>query len=298
VTGRQASTSRPDIRGRLLGLVLVTHPIPSSLYVVAVGLFSWLAAAASHRGLDPGRLAQVLAGVACAQIAVGATNDYRDRELDALSRPRKPIVRGLIVPGQARALAYFASAGVLLLMTPLGFFALVLGLLIEGLGLAYDFGLKGTPFSTLLFAVYFPLIPLLAWVVFGHRQGFLPWLVPLGALLGVAMDIANSLPDLEDDMMQGAHGLPHLLGLRWGLAAAWGLPLVALALIWTLDLSGAVPAHLPGLLVASACVLLSTGAAAALFARRASSSTLRLTFIIQAMGVVGTATGWLAAVAF
>ena len=29
--------------------------------------------------------------------------------------------------------------------------------------------------SALLYAVYFPLIPLLAWSVFGHAQPFLPW---------------------------------------------------------------------------------------------------------------------------
>lgn len=36
----------------------------------------------------------------------------------------------------------------------LGPIAFVLGLLIEGLGLAYDFRFKGTPVSAVLFAVY------------------------------------------------------------------------------------------------------------------------------------------------
>jgi 4-hydroxybenzoate polyprenyltransferase len=183
-------------------------------------------------------------------------------------------------------------------MAPLGPLALILGILIEGLGLAYDFGLKGTPVSALLYAVYFPLIPLLAWTVFGHWQPFLPWLLPVGALLGVAMNVANSLPDLEEDVAHGVGGLPHLLGARGSLAAAWGLPLVALLVIWVLHLSGAVPARAPGMAAATVATLLSIGAAIVLFTRRPEPATLRSTFIIQAVGVVGLGTGWLAAVAF
>ena len=37
-----------------LGLLLVVHPIPSALYVVAVGIFAWLAAVAAHHPLDTG----------------------------------------------------------------------------------------------------------------------------------------------------------------------------------------------------------------------------------------------------
>src|SRR5258707_3305138 len=89
-TGRAIGVHQP-----LLGLLLVTHPIPSALYVVAVALFSFLAAAAAHRAVDPWLLARVLAGVACAQVAIGTLNDYRDRALDAASKPAKPLVRGL-----------------------------------------------------------------------------------------------------------------------------------------------------------------------------------------------------------
>jgi 4-hydroxybenzoate polyprenyltransferase len=292
------TATRSSIREQLLGVLLVTHPIPSAMYVVGMGLFSWLAAVAAHHSIAPGRLVLLLAGVACAEIAIGATNDVRDLALDSVSRPEKPIVRGWITARQAAILAWAAAAGVFIFMTPLGLVPLILCLLIEALGLAYDFGLKGTPFSALLFAGWFPLIPLLAWDVSGKYQRFLPWLVPLGALLGVAMNVANSLPDLEDDLAHGVGGLPHLLGMRLSLAAAWGLPLVTLALIWLLDLTSAVPAHLPWMLLATAASLLSVGLAAALFVRRPEPATLRTTFIIQALGVVGLGTGWLAAVAF
>ena len=293
-----AATSRPTLAGRALGFLLVTHPIPSAMYVVAVGLFSWLAAIAAHRPLDAGNLARVLVAMACAQAAIGATNDYCDRERDARSQPSKPLVRGLITPNQALALACICSAALLLLITPLGLVPLVLGLLVEGLGLAYDLRYKGSPVSGLLYAVYFPLIPLLAWAVFGRWQPFLPWIVPLGAILGVAMNIANSLPDLQDDIAKGLRGLPHLLGFRRGLAVAWAAPLASLVLLWALDVTGLVAARTPGMLVATGAAILSVALAAALYLLRPRPATLRLTFIVQALGVVALATGWLAAVAF
>src|SRR5256885_4196519 len=143
-----------------------------------------------------------------------------------------------------------------------GWVALILGMLIEGLGLAYDLGLKSTPFSGLLYAIYFPLIPLLAWAVFGSYQPFLWWVLPFGAALGLAMNIANSLPDLEADTAAGVRGLPHRLGLRNGLAVVWvTLPLVYLAMA-LLDLFGIVPAQPLGLALAGVAATLPVAIAA------------------------------------
>ncbi|HEV7129782.1 MAG TPA: UbiA family prenyltransferase [Ktedonobacterales bacterium] len=283
---------------RALGVLLVVHPLPSGMYVLAVGLFAWLASTAAHRALDVGTLARVVVAMACAQFAIGATNDYLDQKLDAASKPSKPLVRGLISPHAALAVALVGSAVLLVLLAPLGLLALLLGLLVEGLGLAYDLGFKGTWVSGLLYAVYFPLIPLLAWVVFGRWQPFLPWVVPLGAALGVAMNVANSLPDVEADRAAGVRGLPHLLGVRRGLAVVWGTPVLALALLWTLDLTRVVPAHLAGMLVASGAAVVSVGVAVVLYAARPVAAMLHVTFIVQALGVVALATAWLAAVAF
>lgn len=295
----QPDASKPPrgIGARALGLVLVIHPLPSLLYVVGVGIFSWLATLAANRPLDPAALARVLVAMLCAQAAIGAQNDYMDREQDAIAKPTKPLVRGLIAPSDALAVVVVGSAAVLVLLAPLGLAALALGLLVEGLGLAYDFGFKGTWVSGLLFAVYFPLIPLLAWAVFGRWQPFLPWVVPLGAALGITMNVANSLPDLDADIAQGVRGLPHLLGLRRGLAVCWLTPLGALALLWALDLSGVVPARLPGMLAASVAVLLSVGLAIGFYRARPTPATLRTTFIVQALGVVALGAGWLASVA-
>ncbi|MBF6590577.1 MAG: UbiA family prenyltransferase [Ktedonobacterales bacterium] len=288
---------RSGARGQLLGLLMVTHPLPSALYVVAVGIFAVLAAASAHRALAPGTLVRVLVAVGCAQIAIGALNDYRDRALDAASKPTKPLARGLIAPWEALALALGATGLLLALAPPLGLAPFVLLALIEGLGLAYDLWFKGTPVSALLYAIYFPLIPLLAWAVFGRWQPFLPWLLPLGAVLGVAMNVANSLPDLEDDLAAGVRGLPHLLGMRRGLLVVWIAPPAVLALLWGLDLAGVVPARLVGLLLATLAVVASELATLARYRRAPSPRTLRGNFFIQAFAVVALAAAWLAAVA-
>jgi geranylgeranylglycerol-phosphate geranylgeranyltransferase len=283
---------------RAFGLLLVAHPIPSGLYVVAVALFALLAAGAARRALDPLLLARVLAGVACAQIAIGTLNDYRDRALDALSKPSKPLVRGLITPRMALVQAGIATLLALALFAPLGPLALLLGALIEGLGVAYDLWFKGTIVSGLLYALYFPLIPLLAWTVFGRYQPFLPWILPFGAALGIAMNVANSLPDLEDDLAAGVHGLPHVLGLRRGIAVAWITPPAMAGALVMLHALNIVPARPLGLALAVAAALLAGLLPLALYARRPQPTTLRTTFYVQALGVVALATAWLAAVAF
>ncbi|MEO7000413.1 MAG: UbiA family prenyltransferase, partial [Ktedonobacterales bacterium] len=117
-----------------LGLLQVTHPLPSALYVLAVAIFSTLAASVHHHLPDGGMLARALIGVACAQIAVGSLNDYRDRASDALHQPDKPIARGVIAPWEALALVALATIVNVTLMATLGLASLVLGLLIEGLG--------------------------------------------------------------------------------------------------------------------------------------------------------------------
>ena len=294
---RPQSSAHIGLPQRLLGMLLVTHPIPSLMYVTAVALFSVLAAYSSGHTIIPATLARVLIGVACAQVAIGTLNDYMDRKLDAQSGRSKPLVMGLITPRMALGQVICATILLLLLFMPLGWVALLLGMLIEGLGLAYDLGLKSTPFSGLLYAVYFPLIPLLAWVVFGSYQPFLWWVLPFGALLGLAMNIANTLPDLESDTEAGVRGLPHLLGLRNGLAVVWITPPVVYLIMALLDLFGIVPAQPLGLALAGVAATLPVAIAALLYFRRPEAHTLRITFYIQAAGVLAMAAAWFFAVA-
>lgn len=295
-TTRHANTANTSLR-HLRGLLWAMHPLPGSVFTLAVGIFGWLAAAAAGRPIEVVPMARLLVAVFCTQIAIGSMNDYCDRHLDIQSHRAKPIALGMIAPWEALVLAMGATLLLLLVAVPLGPLPLALLLVIEGLGLAYDLRFKGTPVSALLYAVYFPLNPLLAWSVFGSWQPFLPWLIPMGALLGISMNISNSLPDLEADIAMGVRGLPHLLGPRLGKLIAWGTPPLLLAVVWILHLSGVVPAHGPGLLIGTAVGLLSVLLAMSLYAIRPTAGTLRLNFTLQAIGTVGLAAGWLAAVA-
>lgn len=303
MTSDAATPPRPVRRARgalahIRGLLWAGHPLPGSVFTLAVGVFAVLAAIAAHHPISAPRLLRLLIGVYCTQVAIGAINDYHDRALDTASGRAKPIVQGLIAPWEALALAVGATVILTLAVAPLGWLALALTLSVEALGLAYDLRFKGTPVSALLYAVYFPLNPLLAWAVFGHWQPFLPWLLPLGAAMGIATNISNSLPDLEADRAAGVRGLPHLLGYHWCLRIAWGAPLVMLAVVWALALTGAVPAHWPPLLAGSLAGVAATMLVIARYRRRPTPDTLRLNFTIQAVGTVALAAGWLAAVAF
>jgi 4-hydroxybenzoate polyprenyltransferase len=112
------------------------------------------------------------------------------------------------------------------------------------------------------------------------------------------MNVANTLPDLDADLAAGMRGLPHLLGLRRGLLVAWGTPLLAVVFVWALHGFDIVPAHPLPLLAGSAVVVVSVALALLLYRRRPTAATLQRTFLAQALGILGLAAGWLAAVAF
>jgi 4-hydroxybenzoate polyprenyltransferase len=275
--------------------VLLTHPLPSLMYVAATIALSFLAAASRHATVDGFALARVAVAVACAEASIGALNDFRDRDLDA-ARQDKPIARGWATPREALICAVASGVIAMILFASLGPVAFAIGVPILGLGLAYDLGLKATPLSAILFAVYFPLFPLLAWAVFGHWQPFLIWLVPLGAALGLALNVANALPDLEDDAAAGIRGLPHLLGWRVGRLVAWGTPPLVLGVILLLAATDLVPARPVGLIVAAVGALLPALAAPLLYRLRPIPPTLRICFLLQGAGVIVLGAGWMAAV--
>jgi len=67
--------------------------------------------------------------------------------------------------------------------------------------------------------------------------------VPAGFLLGIALNLANSLPDLEEDAVHGARTLAVVLGLRRSFAVCQALILLCAALIGMLMITGIVPAN-------------------------------------------------------
>jgi 4-hydroxybenzoate polyprenyltransferase len=277
---------RFNVLQRAGGLVRVTHPVPVAMYMLLMALLAPIAAFSAHRTLSIDavvRLVLVLA-MGCAQAAIGILNDYCDRALDAASKPHKPLVRGTVQPGEALALVVILTGLAVLIAQSFGLAATVILCAIMALGFAYDLRFKGTWVSALLFALHFPLLPIFVWAALGAWRPFLPWILPLGAALGIAMNIANSLPDLDDDIAAGVRGLPHVLGLRRDLALVWGIPVALSLLIWLLDLTGLAPG-LPIWLLLATLVAIGPDAA-----------TLKVNFYIQAFGAMAFAACWLVAV--
>ena len=187
----------------------VTHPVPVAMYMLLMALLAPIAAFSAHRALSIDAVVRLVLAMGCAQAAIGILNDYCDRALDAASKPQKPLVRGTVQSGEALALVVILTGLAILLAQSFGLAATLILCAIMALGFAYDLRFKGTWVSALLFALHFPLLPIFVWVALGVWQPFLPWILPLGAALGIAMNIANSLPDLDDDVAAGVRGLPH-----------------------------------------------------------------------------------------
>ncbi len=196
--------------------------------MVAVTLFALLAGWAH---LAWSTLLLVVGAHTAMQLAIAMLNDYCDRRLDAASKPGKPIPRGLVTSREALLAGCLMIALMVLLLLPLPPLAWVFSLLYLALGMAYNLGLKSTPLSGVVFALAMPLIPLYAFAGMGRSLPLLLWLVPLGLLLGVALNLANSLPDLEEDAANGARTLAVVLGVKRAFLVCSALLLLSALLV-------------------------------------------------------------------
>ncbi len=198
------------------GFFLLSHPGPVLVHIVAVTFFALLA---TWPRLAWGTIALVVAAHAAMQVSIAMLNDYCDRKADALVKKTKPIPSGLVRPREALIAGIAMIVLMALLLLPLNKLGLLVSLIYLALGQAYNLGLKSTPLSGVMFALAIPLIPVYAYVAQGHTLPMLFWLIPVGALLGIALNLANSLPDIEEDAEAGAHTLAVVLGVRWTLRA-------------------------------------------------------------------------------
>jgi 4-hydroxybenzoate polyprenyltransferase len=128
--------------------------------------------------------------------------------------------RGLVRPWEARAVAIAGLAIGATLAAPSGLPTLLVALAGASAGYAYDLRLKGTAASWLPFAVGVPLLPVFAWLgATGTVPASFALLVPLAALAGSALAIANTLADHERDLAAGTPTVVSSLGFR----TAWTL---------------------------------------------------------------------------
>lgn len=282
-------TKERSLSARLHGLWRLSHPGPVGFHLLAITLFALLAA--WPHVAWPVVLLVVGAHLAM-QLAIAMLNDYCDRQLDAVGKPSKPIPSGLVTPREALVVGCSMIALMILLLLPLPPLAWLLSLLYLTLGMAYNMGLKSTPLSGMVFALAMPLIPLYAFAGMGRSLPFLVWLVPLGFCLGVALNLANSLPDLEEDAASGARTLAVVLGTKRAFVVCNTLLVLSALLIVLLDVTRTLtiqPLVLVGTLILTGSLL-----AVLLFFTKASkpSSTRKIYFYIVVLTCIILATGW------
>ncbi len=224
----------------LYGFYLLSHPIPVLFHTIAVAGFA-LVAAWPH--FNWGVIALVIAAHTAMQLSIASLNDYCDRQLDTLGKKRKPIPLGLVRPNEALIFGLFLTVIMLLLLLPLNPLALLVSCLYLAFGQGYNLGLKSTPLSGVVFALAIPLIPLYAFLGVGHVLPVILWLVPVAALLGIALNLANALADIEEDAANGARTLAVVLGSQGVYIACPLLIIFSMLLIGGLTLAGIVPAQ-------------------------------------------------------
>ncbi|GCF11167.1 UbiA family prenyltransferase [Dictyobacter arantiisoli] len=274
----------------LEGIFRLSHPGPVFLHGVAVTLFALLA---GWPRLHWNTLLLVVAAHVVMQLAIAVSNDYCDRQLDALSKKNKPIVRGLISPREALLLAIFLMLLMVCLLLFINPLALLVSLLYLIIGQSYNLGLKGTPWSGIAFAIMFPLIPVYAFVAIGHMIPLILWQVPIAALSGIAVNLANSLPDIAEDAAGHARTLAVVLGHQGSVLACTCCILLAIVLIAVFALTGMVPAHLAILLPTLLLTTLAAGALYLYMRPRQSLQASKYYFYLLVLTCLLLAGGWI-----
>jgi heme o synthase len=225
--------------GAIRSLIFMAHPGPSLLVTVVLVAIAGLA---GHRVPDGILVLQLVGAMLPVQFCIGVINDVADLEADAVAKPHKPLVRGVVRRSTA------TGAGIVLGVIGLGVAATInlatLGLdaLALGAGLAYDLGLRRTPLSWVPWWGGMAVLPLEGYASVGTVPSKLLVVLPLTGLLAIGLHFANALPDIEGDRLAGRRSLPVLAGAggsRWaGPAALAAAGVLALALAGPLGQAG------------------------------------------------------------
>ncbi len=285
--------SRVTIGGTVRAYVVLTHPLPIAIVLAATAAFAVLFAG----GMPPLHLSvALLLAMLGGQLAIGALNELVDVELDAATKPWKPIPSGAVSRRGAAAVLVGGLGMMVLCGASLGGAALLLLTLGTGLGLAYDLWLKRTPWSWLPYVLALPLLPVWVRTAMLGFEARLLLLYPLGIGAVAAVHLAQALPDCVGDRAAGLRNPVSRLGERRSLAVACGLassaPLAAIAVCLTV----------PNVVVRSVVVLAAAGVALGLIAivpvlyRRRRSLGVRAAFPSLAVATVVVALGWVVGV--
>jgi 4-hydroxybenzoate polyprenyltransferase len=251
-----------------------------------------VAAIALVAGADASTALRLGLAMVALQVSIGALNDVHDAPADAGRTPPKPIPAGLVSPALARAAVVFGAVIGLALAAPSGVVLVVLGLIVLGIGYAYDLAAKGTTWSWVPFAVGIPLLPVFGWLgATGSLPSSFVVLVPAGVVAGAGLAIANARADMDRDNAAGVRSI----ATRLGAARAWSIHAVLLLSVIVTALSTLTQANVDGtpLYLAVAAGLVVT--AGIVIGRNDDAQRRERGWEVEAIGVALLATAWLTA---
>jgi len=165
--------------------------------------------------------------------AGNAINDYYDRDIDKVNRPKRPIPSGRISPERAcyYSLALFAAG--CLSASLVNQICLLLAAFNSALLVLYARSLKATPLAGNVTVAFLTGSTFLFGGAAAGMHGLFANQVPflLSFLVSMSREIAKDIEDLAGDMAGGAKTLPILAGERpsAALAAAFALGAVVLS---------------------------------------------------------------------
>lgn len=206
------------------GYLVLPHAVPIIVVMTATAAFALIAA----RGW-PGTAAMgwLLLAMFGGQLAIGAANELVDAELDAMTKPTKPIPAGLVT----RRGAWTVTVAGLVVMTVASLWFSVPVFLVcalgTGVGIAYSIWFKRTIWSWIPYLVALPLLPIWVWLALSEVDAGLFAIYPIGAAAVVAIQIAQSIPDVAADRDGGVRTLAVALGDDRARLACWGSLLFA-----------------------------------------------------------------------
>lgn len=269
-----------------LARLRVVHPYPSLLNALAVLVLAIVAG-----GVPLVALRLSLAMLAL-QFSIGAFNDLADAPRDVGRVPPKPIPSGLVSRSTARLVGILSAAAGLTLVAASGPGLVGIAAVGLGCGLAYDLGMSRTVVSWVPLAIALPLVVVFAWVgATGGVSGPILSIVPVGALAGGGLAIANALVDVDVDWAAGRR----TVAVALGASRAWWLQALAMGAATAFAFALLPAGHGP----AKAVMAVAAGALlpALILLRSSSGERRRLGWQVEAAAVVLLAGAWGAAAA-
>ncbi len=282
----RATRQRLTFRRAVLGLRVI-HPLPSALNVALVMTLALVAAA------PPSQVTLLGLAMLGFQASIGALNDVVDLEHDRPAKATKPIPAGFIGRRTALAMAAVGAAAGLAISASFGPEVLLLGAAGYGCGLAYDLVMRRQGLGWICYAGAFPLLLAWTWMAAaGSLPPGWPLLLPLAALAGPTIHLANSLVDVEADRRAGLTSLATSLGEDRAPLVLTILNGIIYGLAWTILLGR--PA-LPAAALVAAALATFCAALGVSLSWRSTRMERELGWLLQAAGIALLAVAWTSA---